>query len=216
MNKEIEYKTLRNQIAENNKYAFERPIILTFLVGITFYISSVVLWYFLPLIGLILLIYNLNYEIKKLKSSNRILAYIQLALEKGIPYIGWETFLFHYENYTNKYKKELREVELTDIEQKTDSCKTFKSTRQLITFLGFIMFATSIAIVILSIPEEAYKPHPPILALFGALISFIAFIAILTYHSEIKNDEVTQHFSKEKYIVTQVLEEINNPKNPTI
>jgi hypothetical protein len=218
MNKEIEYKTLKNQIVENNKYAFERPIVLTFLISILFCMNSQILWCFIPLIIVIMLFYNIENHIKKLKKSNKILIYIQLALEKDISYIGWETFLSHYEYYFNKNEETLKATSLEDIEERTDIYNSYKFIRKIHLSLSCIMLVISFTLIILTARTEEHLGRGDIsLFIFiQMLLSAFIFLIIVLYFSDARDESLKEHFSKEKYIITQVLEEINNPKNPTI
>ncbi len=95
--KEIELRYLRDELAEDKKYVFERTLILA-LLGVLFgKISGIELLPVLNMVSLVFLSFNLWLIINRLKSSARIIAYIHFFIEENpSQYKGWESYLSIY------------------------------------------------------------------------------------------------------------------------
>jgi hypothetical protein len=99
---EKEYETLRQELNENKKYVFERPLIIitAAFVALGSIPSEYLIFY--PIVIIYLLLFNLSFTINRLNSSARIVAYIRLHIEKNASdNYHWETFLGGYQNGTS-------------------------------------------------------------------------------------------------------------------
>lgn len=91
-----EYRFLREELKSNRKLVFERPLIIA---GVTFAtalsLSKGGLLGVIPLPFLLILVFNLWFTMNRLRSSARIIAYIQLTHEGESTYKwnGWENAL---------------------------------------------------------------------------------------------------------------------------
>jgi hypothetical protein len=95
---EKEYESLRNELNENRKYVFERPLLIFSVACIFFdYVSKTDYVMLFPCLIILLLLFNLHFTANRLNSSARIIAYIRLFIEKNQPSnYQWETFLNAY------------------------------------------------------------------------------------------------------------------------
>jgi len=111
MSIEQEYQSLRNELIQNKRHVFERPMLtVVALFAATRFIAEKYLP-FLPLVAIILLIFNLWFTATIIRSLARIAAYIQVFLEPGKEHnwIGWETYLRLQRKWINKNSKEKRD-----------------------------------------------------------------------------------------------------------
>jgi hypothetical protein len=94
-----EYRSLRQELELNRKYVFERPLLI---VGATFAgalgLSADKFLVTLPTSFLAVLLFNLWFTANRLRSSGRIVGYLQLVHEGEHPmgWIGWESALQRY------------------------------------------------------------------------------------------------------------------------
>jgi hypothetical protein len=106
---EKEYESLRNELNDNRKYVFERPLLIFSVACIFFdYVSKTDYVMLFPCLIVLLLLFNLHFTANRLNSNARIIAYIRLFIEKNQPNnYQWETFLNAYrlkgENRSLKY-----------------------------------------------------------------------------------------------------------------
>ena len=106
-----EYKFLRQELETNRKFVFERPLLI---VGVTLTLSAAMkesltgLSWFLPILLLTVLVFNLWFTFNRLWSSSRIVAYIQLVHEGGkkLPWIGWENALHEFRRMAYRMNKQ--------------------------------------------------------------------------------------------------------------
>lgn len=93
-----EYNTLRSEVLQGRKYVFERPLLIVTmgLAALNFIDKNYVIY--LPPMAVGLLMFNLWFTVNRLRSTTRIVAYIQVELEEKLwqPWLGWETALRHY------------------------------------------------------------------------------------------------------------------------
>lgn len=103
-----EYQTLRQELLESKRYVFERPLVIA-AAGIA------ALGAFeegqaapVPLVVTGLLLFNLWFTVNRLRSASRIVAYIQLQLEREpiAPWRGWETALRDYRMWLKRHDAE--------------------------------------------------------------------------------------------------------------
>jgi len=95
---EKEYESLRNEINDNRKYVFERPLLI-FSAACIFFdsVSKTDYAILFPCLIVLLLLFNLHFTANRLNSNARIIAYIRLYIEKNQPSnYQWETFLNAY------------------------------------------------------------------------------------------------------------------------
>ncbi len=101
-----ELNTLRNELLQNKKFVFERPILILSATGVAFaqisknglfHISIIILSF----VVILLLLLNLQFTINRIKSIARISAYILLFLEpvRLLKWIGWENSLRIYRRW---------------------------------------------------------------------------------------------------------------------
>ena len=95
---EKEYESLRNELNENRKYVFERPLLIFSVAFIFFgYVSGTDYVMLFPCLIILLMLFNLQFTANRLISNARIIAYIRLFIEKNEPpNYHWETFLNAY------------------------------------------------------------------------------------------------------------------------
>jgi hypothetical protein len=95
---EKEYESLRNELNDNKKYVFERPILIFTAACFVFdYVSKTDYVMLFPCLIILLLLFNLHFTANRLNSNARIIAYIRLFIEKRQPSnYQWETFLDAY------------------------------------------------------------------------------------------------------------------------
>jgi hypothetical protein len=102
-----EYKFLRTELEINKKFVFERPLLIIgtgmAILGTLYNVNAIFL---APIPFLAILYYNLSFTNNRLKSSSRIIAYIQLVHEEEqLITPGWESALKIYRK-TNVRKQE--------------------------------------------------------------------------------------------------------------
>jgi hypothetical protein len=95
---EKEYESLRQELSEDRKYIFERPLLITTVALLCLDgISKSQFSMLFPNFIIFLLLFNLNFTSNRLKSSARIIYYIKCVIEKNNPSnYRWETFLSEY------------------------------------------------------------------------------------------------------------------------
>ena len=101
---EKEYESLRQELSENRKYVFERPLIIISVALVFFeYISKTSFIMLFPNIIIFLLLFNLKFTSNRLNSNARIVSYLRLFMEKKDPSnYKWETFLSKYRDDDKK------------------------------------------------------------------------------------------------------------------
>lgn len=93
-----EYESLRQEVLQNKKFVFERPLVLIGATGLAAsQLSSNPAALILPALLVALLFLNLWFTVNRLRSTARIVAYICLVLESSEKvWIGWENALQKY------------------------------------------------------------------------------------------------------------------------
>jgi hypothetical protein len=110
-----EYSTLRDEILQNKKYVFERPLLIITAAGIaSVKLSGEPSLAFLPLLLVIVLLSNLWFTVNRLQSNARIIAYIAVVLEPdaGVTWIGWENALRRYRSWKETTAPDAQELKL--------------------------------------------------------------------------------------------------------
>jgi len=100
-----EYTTLRDEILQNKKYVFERPLLIIAAAGVaSFKLSGEPSLALLPALFIFVLLSNLWFTVNRLQSNARIIAYISLVLESDHPFnwTGWENALRTYRIWKKK------------------------------------------------------------------------------------------------------------------
>jgi hypothetical protein len=107
-----EYDTLRTELNDSKKYVFERPLVIVG-VGLGLLTAEPGMAYSVVLPALLagLLVFNFWFTINRLGSAARIVAYIQVVLEKGGTWCGWETSLRAYRIWIKEQPDAARIVE---------------------------------------------------------------------------------------------------------
>jgi len=107
---EKEYESLRQELNENKKYIFERPLVIITAAFVIFgYASDQDFIMLFPPVIIFLLLFNLKFTSNRLNSSARIVAYIRLFIEKrNSKNYQWESFLAKYRDANPKEENGLR------------------------------------------------------------------------------------------------------------
>jgi len=104
--KHLEYESLRDELSNEKRYLFERPIILFFgLIALEFLHQSKITIYLPALIGL-LFAYSYFFSISRIFNMMRIVAYLQVVHEQSYLdiFVGWESHL----DFQRQYLKEAK------------------------------------------------------------------------------------------------------------
>lgn len=90
-----EYESLREEMLQNKRYVFERPLLIITAAGIaSIQLSGSRSVSILPLLVVVILLINLWFTVNRLRSTAVIIAYIEVILEnKNFEWIGWESSL---------------------------------------------------------------------------------------------------------------------------
>ncbi len=109
-----EYDSLRAELNQSKKYVFERPLVI---VGVGLALMTTegeTCQAVLPALLAGLLLFNFWFTVNRLMSAARIVAYIQVVLEGGSVWEGWETSLRKYRIWikTEPRAKQIVESEL--------------------------------------------------------------------------------------------------------
>jgi hypothetical protein len=103
-----EYKSLRDELRESKRYVFERPLLaITAILAAAQFVDKHQLA-FLPFVAISILTFNFWFTVNRLRSTSRIVAYIQVVLESRNQedWVGWENFLRHQRMWLKMTKKE--------------------------------------------------------------------------------------------------------------
>ena len=98
-----EYMTLREELLQAKRYVFERPLIIVALgVGSLTTLNTESMGA-MALVSASLILFNFRFTVNRLMSTARIIAYIELELErKGCGWwVGWESCLRYYRKWSN-------------------------------------------------------------------------------------------------------------------
>jgi len=109
-----EYSTLRDELLQNKKYVFERPLLIITAAGIaSVKLSGEPSLAFLPLLLVIVLLSNLWFTVNRLQSNARIIAYIAVVLESGSDaiWVGWENALRQHRMWSKRHTPEEQSAE---------------------------------------------------------------------------------------------------------
>jgi hypothetical protein len=110
-----EYDTLRDELSQSRKYVFERPLVIVGVGAALLTAERLQYGAALPALLTGLLLFNYWFTVNRLMSSARIVAYIQVVLEGGTEWRGWETSLREYRIWIKddpEVKKQIVESEL--------------------------------------------------------------------------------------------------------
>ena len=104
-----EYQSLRQELLESKRYVFERPLLIAAAGIAALSAFRDVQAAPVPLVITGLLLFNLWFTVNRLQSASRIVAYIQVQLEKErvAPWQGWETSLRAYRKWLKREDAEL-------------------------------------------------------------------------------------------------------------
>lgn len=95
----LEYASLRDELAKNKQYVFERPLIIIAAIGAALVqFKSTDYLPILPFLLIVTIWTNLALTVNRLRSSSRIISYIQVMLEPPNleKWRGWENSLRDY------------------------------------------------------------------------------------------------------------------------
>jgi hypothetical protein len=110
--KELEYGYLRDELAMNRKFVFERPLVI---VGAALAASQSLVEVagpdLLGVIFLVLILFSLWFTFNRLQSSARIVVYLQLIHEQSShAWTGWERSLRAYRQWLGKDPRRYKEA----------------------------------------------------------------------------------------------------------
>ncbi|WP_289020358.1 hypothetical protein [Desulfobacter postgatei] len=113
-----EYNFLRSELETNKKFVFERPLLIIgtgmALLGTLYDVKAIL---FGPIPFLSILYFNLWFTENRLRSSARIVAYIQLVHEtKDIISPGWESALRLYRKVNKEGENQVVDTEFDNLE----------------------------------------------------------------------------------------------------
>ncbi len=133
-----EYESLRQELHQNRQYVFERPLLIVG-AGVAFATQEKIAVVVPPLVA-VLLTFNFWFTVNRLRSSARIVTYIQLVLEERVcRWIGWESALRCSRQWKQRHKSDgtMREIEAhVDNELNQDVLMYFGPTLWLHLVLG--------------------------------------------------------------------------------
>ena len=110
---ENEYDSLRAELNKGKQYVFERPLLL--ISGSIAFVQLIDKEYsiFLPLIIIVLLYYNIWFTVNRMRSTARIVAYIQVILEsEKYNWQGWETSLRYYRKWLKQKRINAHNIQI--------------------------------------------------------------------------------------------------------
>jgi len=117
-----EYKTLRDEILQGKKWVFERPLlIITISIALVKYLEDPFL-FFLPILIIGVMFFNLWFTVNRLKSIARIVAYIQLVHENDnhlYRWIGWESSLRYWRKWIKGNEKKIHNIVEKNLDKDT-------------------------------------------------------------------------------------------------
>jgi hypothetical protein len=214
-----EYRFLRQELEANRKYIFERPLLI---IGGTLAaaasLSDKGLLSILPIPYLAILLFNLWFTSNRLRSSGRIVAYIQLVHE-GHPiykWIGWENALRDHRRWTYQNKNELKLIhQYVGATLHHHSMAYYPQIFYLHLFLGVIL-AIGVIIKLYVFYDLKSGPDQSIGTMFLSLnaLSIVVFVlvSILFRPGRIRHSIEKNRFVWERLlpqISTEALEDMN-------
>lgn len=107
-----EYKSLRDELRESKQYVFERPLLaITAILAAAQFVDKHQLA-FLPFVAISLLTFNFWFTVNRLRSSSRIVAYVQIVIENvnHENWIGWENFLRYQRIWLKQNEKDFSAI----------------------------------------------------------------------------------------------------------
>lgn len=198
---EKEYETLRQELSDNKKYVFERPLlIITAAFIFSDFVMETPYAILFPILVIYLLLFNLKFTSNRLNSSARIVSYIRLFIEKKDPKnYQWETFLAKY----RKHGKEggLRYYHII---------YWFHIITAIVFFIFELLLYLDNQIDLKS--NDLIKESITILSISFCVIGlfFLIKFGIETYPQK-----VIRYFENEKTIVKKTIDELEEKRRPT-
>ena len=110
-----EYDTLRNELLQNKKYVFERPLLIISAGGLAAaQLSGNPAVLVLPSLLIVVMLINLWFTVNRLRSIARIAAYIGVVLEEAPrAWIGWECSLREHRMWMKQHCPKYRRTALS-------------------------------------------------------------------------------------------------------
>lgn len=142
----LEYSSLREELARNKQYIFERPLAIIGAIGIALVQAKDS--NFLPILPLFLIAAlwtNLDLTVNRLRSSSRIASYICVIMEPPEidKWIGWENSLGNYRRWRNDCSNDDKLTEFYKVSADTDSLRFYPTVYKFHIFNVLIAFCTS-------------------------------------------------------------------------
>ncbi|MCX6322346.1 MAG: hypothetical protein NTX93_11180 [Bacteroidia bacterium] len=197
---EKEYETLRQELNENRKYVFERPLLIITAALVFFeYIAKTPFIMLFPNIIIFLLLFNLKFTSNRLNSSARIVSYIRLFIEKKDPSnYRWESFLSKYREDRNK--KGLRYY---------PTIYWF----HILTVLIFVLF--EILLYLDHQIDSTFKDvKKEIITIFSIVFCFIGLVYLVKIGIETSPQKINDYFENEINNVKETLKDIDKESTP--
>lgn len=184
-----EYKSLRQELLENKKYIFERPLAIVAAVGIAAaqfkdnpHVAA------LPSFLIWILWVNLWFTVNRMHSTARIAAYINTAIEpkNPIPWIGWENALRRHRIWNRQHgpskRQELIKAQMEAAPQ-PDSMRFYPMLLAL--HLVPVIFAVAASLLFVWDKHNATQSWMTRDALIGAFtgISALVFLGYVSFGS---------------------------------
>jgi hypothetical protein len=107
-----EYESLRQEVLQNKRFVFERPLAIIAAAGLAaLQLSASPSMLALPPLVILVLCVNLWFTANRIWSNARIVGYIAVALEPGSGYtwMGWENALRLHRKWTKTHSPEQRQ-----------------------------------------------------------------------------------------------------------
>jgi len=201
-----EYSTLREELLQNKRYVFERPLVIVAAVGFAVGPFKDNPWvFFLPSFLISILIVNLWFTVNRLLSTARIASYIDAVVEpnSSFRWIGWEKAIALHREWTKSQRRERTtrerlhrlicgETTTDNLASKPDTMATYQVVLYLHAVpIAFAAFASCLLCCYSDQVEPVKDPASlsaiATLAFAATLIALFIFIWLVSTHWKLKN-----------------------------
>ncbi len=216
--KEVELAFLKEELSTNKKYILHKPFII-FISGFAA-IKFIGVEYIalIPFLVISYIAFVLWFNLNRMESSSRIVAYMAEFLERSTPYFGWQRYLSLHRDAAVKSEIDIREIEeKARMKITSGRARYFKGINICYTLMSLFFLLMSWMICanaycpcFISVVHSA-KINTP-LSLIFALLSLVAFIK----HIQIllkgyrKNEPLT--FERERLLAVEIRKYIEKYK----
>ena len=181
--RELEYNTLRQELLENKKFMFERPIAIVVGLAVIYgKLPSGSLEPFFPLLLVVLLGFNLRFTFGRVQSITRIAGYLHVVLEGQyrIRWIGWENALWRHRAWATGPCREERKRKLNELIGRR-VVEVPLSDYNLLFWFHVIAIGLGLSLIIHSVMPEQLNFPIWLSLLIGLTIGKILFVFIVPY-----------------------------------